>query len=87
MGKGNKGWCIGTANGGSSVVFRGRQWWTTTGTVDSRVSVGKEFLAKAGYSEGCRFALDRRQERMREWENSGNEWSRHGGRRPERQGK
>ena len=24
---------------------------------------------------------------MREWENRGNEWSRHGGRRPERQGK
>ena len=50
-----------------------------------RASVGKEFLAKAGYSEGCRFALDRRQERMREWENSGNDWSHHGGRRPERQ--
>ena len=59
---------------------------TTTGTVD-RVSVGKEFLAKAGYSEGCRFALDRRQERMGEWESSRNEWSRHGGGRPERQGK
>ena len=81
------GWvpgCLGSKNDNTKKTIIGST--STTGTVD-RVSIGEDFLAKAGHSEGCGFTLDRGQERMREWENSRNKWIRHGVRRSEIKGK